>query len=93
MPKIAVYKFLVFYLYSYDLNERLHLHISKVKSRKGRDAKIWLDTGEVFERGDLTAVELSLCRKLINDNKVEITKTITKFAKREKIKPLSLKLK
>jgi hypothetical protein len=93
MPKIAIYKFLVFYLYSYDLNERLHLHISKVKSRKGRDAKIFLDTGEIFERGDLTSVELSLCRKLIKENQKEITKIITKFAKGEKIKPLSLNLK
>ena len=93
MPKIAIYKFLVFYLYSYDLNERLHLHISKVKSRKGLDAKIFLDTGEIFERGDLTATELSLCKKLINENQNEITEIINKFAKGDKIKPISLKLK
>jgi len=32
MPKIAVYKFLTFFIYAFDaLNERPHLHIVKEK--------------------------------------------------------------
>ena len=93
MPKIAIYQFLVFYLYSYDLSERFHLHVSKYKSRKGHDAKIWLDTGEVFERGDLTESELALCTTLIKKHRNEILTKISNFASGEKIKPLYLKLK
>ena len=34
MPKIAVYKFLTFFIYAFDaLNERPHLHIVKEKGK------------------------------------------------------------
>jgi hypothetical protein len=90
MPKIAIYKYLVFYIVSYDLGERLHLHISNTKSRKGRDAKIWLDTFKVFEKGDLTKKEIALCQELIKNNNEMIVSAIRKFAKGEKSKPIIL---
>lgn len=90
MPKIAFYKFLVFYIVSYDLSERLHLHISNTKSRKGKDAKIWLDNLEVFEKGDLSAKEIKLCIQLIGTNYDKIVLAIRKFAKGEKSKPINL---
>ena len=90
MPKIAIYKYLVFYIVSYDLGERLHLHISNTKSRKGRDGKIWLDTFEVFEKGDLSNKEIALCQELIKNNYEKIVSAIRKFAKGVKSKPINL---
>ena len=41
MPKIAVYKFLTFFIYAFDaLNEPPHLHIVKEKGNRQRSAKI-----------------------------------------------------
>ena len=93
MPKIAVYKFLAFFIVSYDLNERLHLHIIKTKGRKSRVAKIWLNPVQVFDYGDLTEKEINLAVKLIEKNKDEIKSKILNFAKGKKSKPISLKLK
>ena len=93
MPKIAFYKYLMFFIVSYDLQERLHLHVIKTKGRKSRVAKIWLDPVEVFDRGDLKNKEINLVIKLIEKNKEEITGKIATFAKGKKSKPLKLKLK
>lgn len=50
MPKIAVYKFLTFFIFAYDvLNEPPHLHIVKEKGTRQRSAKIWLETFKVAE--------------------------------------------
>ena len=62
MPKIAVYKYLLFYIVSYDLKERYHVHVSNTRTRKGRDAKIWIDKAKVHQKGDLSGEELNLCR-------------------------------
>ncbi|TSA51004.1 MAG: DUF4160 domain-containing protein [Sphingobacteriales bacterium] len=93
MPKIAFYKYLLFYIVSYDLNERMHLHVGNTKSRKGKDAKIWIDTAEVFSKGDLSKEELNMCCKLIEKNREEIVGLIHNFAKGKKEKPIQLKLK
>ncbi len=93
MPKIAVYKFLAFFIVSYDLKERLHLHIIKTKGRKSRVAKIWLNPIQVFDPGDLTEKEINLAVKLIEINQDEIKSKILNFAKGKKSKPISLKLK
>jgi hypothetical protein len=68
MPKLAIYKALVFFFYAYDLSKRLHVHISNTKSRKGRSAKIWLDTFEVFEQGSLTDKEINVAVKLLQEH-------------------------
>jgi hypothetical protein len=50
MPKIAVYKFLTFFIFAYDaMNEPPHLHIVKERGNRQRSAKIWLDTLKVVE--------------------------------------------
>lgn len=90
MPKIAIYKFLVFFIVSYDLNERYHLHIVNSKSRKTKAAKIWLDPTEVFEKGDLKNSEIKLAIKLIEENKKDIIHKINNFAEGKKSKPLNL---
>ena len=64
MPKIAVYKYLVFFIVSYDLRERYHLHVVNTKGRKTLAAKIWLDPIEVFEKGErLREVSLHLWKR------------------------------
>jgi len=44
MPKIAIYKFLTFYIFSYDaLNEPRHLPIAEEKGNRQQSTKIWLE--------------------------------------------------
>ncbi|MGA0557781.1 DUF4160 domain-containing protein [Larkinella sp. VNQ87] len=90
MPKLAVYKALVFFLYAYDLSERMHVHISNTKSRKGKSAKIWLDTLEVFETGSLTPKEINTALNLLKQHGPEIAANITAFATGEKVNVLQL---
>jgi hypothetical protein len=48
VPKIAIYKFLTFFIFAFDaINEPPHLHIAKEKGNRQRSAKIWLDTLKV----------------------------------------------
>jgi hypothetical protein len=69
MPKIAIYKFLTFYIFAYDaLNEPPHLHIAKEKGKRQRSAKIWLTTLEVADKGSLSESELNLAIKIIRSN-------------------------
>ena len=90
MPKLAVYKFLTFFIVAYDLSERLHVHVNKSKGYKTRSAKIWLDTLDVFEEGDLTKKELNTAIEILKQHKQEFTEQINKFAKGEKISTLHL---
>ena len=90
MPKIAIYKYLVFYIVAYDLKELYHLHVIKTRKGYGNADKIWMDPVEVFDRGDLTNKELLLVLKLIENNEAAIKNQIAKFAKGEKIKPVQL---
>ncbi|MCY7358134.1 MAG: DUF4160 domain-containing protein [Rudanella sp.] len=88
MPKLAVWGHLIFHLYSYDLSERLHVHISNTKSRKSNPAKIWLDTVDVFENVDPTARELSQCQKILRANSKAITPIIDDFRNGRKTKSI-----
>jgi hypothetical protein len=90
MPKIAVYKNLVFFLYAYDLAERAHLHISNSKRGRNRSAKIWLDTLEIFERGSVSDKELRQCQSVIADNRQIIAEQIRNFAEGKTVVLLDL---
>ena len=74
MPKIAIYKYLTFFIFAYyALNEPPHLHIVKEKGNRQRSAKIWLDTLKVAETGTLNEKELNqaislICQKSVNSN-------------------------
>ena len=66
MPKIAIYKFLTFFIFAFDaINEPPHLHIAKEKGNRQRSAKIWLDTLKVTEKGSLTETDLKQAIKVI----------------------------
>ncbi len=42
MPKIAIYKFLTFFIVAFDAQkEPPHLHVVKEKGNRQRSAKIW----------------------------------------------------
>lgn len=92
MPKIAVFRNLVFFLYAYDLSERLHLHVSNNKTGRSQSAKIWLDTAEIFEAGTLTAKELKQAQAVIDANREAILKQIHHFVRGEKVELLNLNL-
>ncbi len=91
MPKLAVYGNLVFYIFAYDLVERMHVHVSNTKSRSGRSAKIWLDTLDVFERGSLTEKEISTALKLLVRHKDSIETSIRTFSINGEVKTLYLR--
>ena len=81
---------MIFFLVSFDLTERLHLHIfSKNKSREAA-AKIWLNPIEVFERGGLTKQELNMALTIMTDNTEKIEKAISAFKQGKKIKTIKL---
>lgn len=90
MPKIAIYKNLVFFLYAYDLAERAHLHVSNSKRGRRRSAKIWLDTLEVFEGGSLSDKELRECKRVLATNQETVLEQIRNFAEGKNVVLLNL---
>ena len=66
MPKIAIYKQYIFFVYSFDLlHEPLHLHIANQKSHRQYTAKIWLSSLEYAEPGSLNQIELNSIQKVV----------------------------
>ena len=89
MPKIAIYKFLTFYIFAFDaLNEPPHLHIAKEKGNRQRSAKIWLNTLEVANKGSLSDKDLNVALKLIENNKKILISAFNKIKEGKKIKTI-----
>ena len=66
MPKIAIYKQYIFFVYSFDLlHEPLQLHIANQKSHRQFTAKIWLSSLEYAEPGSLNQIELNSIQKVV----------------------------
>lgn len=92
MPKIAVYKFFTFFIFSFDaLNEPPHLHIVKEKGNRQRSAKIWIETLRVVEKGTLTDKELNRAINLIKKNQKALIESFNKLKNGQKITTLKLK--
>ena len=92
MPKIAIYKFLTFYIFGYDaLNEPPHMHIAKEKGNRQRSAKIWLKTLEIAEKGSLTVTDLNKSLKIIKDNQQIFIDAFNRVKEGKKVKTLKLK--
>ena len=92
MPKIAVYKFLTFFIYAFDaLNERPHLHIVKEKGNRQRSAKIWLETFKDAEKGTLNEKELNQAISLIKKNQIILIDSFNKVKNGQKITTIKLK--
>ncbi|MEI6815275.1 MAG: DUF4160 domain-containing protein [Bacteroidota bacterium] len=92
MPKIAVYKFLTFYIFAYDaMNEPPHLHVAKEKGNRQRSAKIWIKTLEVAEKGSLTKEELKQAIRLIKENQELLIDAFNKVKSGKKVTTIILK--
>ena len=92
MPKIAVYKFLTFFIFAYDtLNEPPHLHIVKEKGNRQRSAKIWLHSLKVANRGSLSDTDLNQAIKLVTNNQQILIDSFNKVKEGKKITTLILK--
>ncbi|WP_298361017.1 DUF4160 domain-containing protein [Runella sp.] len=91
MPKIIIYRFLQFFFYSYDLQERLHLHVIRGKKGYQRAAKIWIENGiEAFEQGELTNSEINTALEVIKGNLPQILEHIERFKNGEKVEILNI---
>lgn len=90
MPKLAVYGNLIFFIVAYDLSERWHVHVASNKSERKRSAKIWLDTLEVFEQGNLSKKEINLAIDVLKGNKDKFLEALLTFAAGGKLKTLQL---
>jgi len=94
MPKIAFYKYLTFFIVSFDtLKEPPHLHIAKEKGKRTYSAKIWLKTLEFSDKGSLTKEELNLVKKLVSKYQTELLSLFEKAKKGRKFEPMKLDLK
>ena len=92
MPKIAVYKFLTFYIFAFDaMNEPPHLHVAKEKGNRQRSAKIWIETLEVAEKGSLTKEELKQAIRLIEENQELLIDAFNKVKSGKKVTTIILK--
>ena len=69
----------------------MHVHVSNTKSRTGNPAKIWLDTGDVFDAGSLTNKEIKIATQLLNQYKDELSLAIRTFAQEGKVKTLQMR--
>jgi hypothetical protein len=86
MPKIAIYKFLTFFIFAFDaINEPPHLHIAKEKGNRQRSAKIWLETLKVAEKGSLTDTDLKQAIKVIKENQVKLMESFNNVKAGKKI--------
>lgn len=92
MPKIAIYKFLTFYIFAYDaLKEPPHLHIAKEKGNRQRSAKIWLKSFEVAQRGSLSDVDLNQALRLIKKNQEVLIDAFYRVKAGEKVTTIKFK--
>ena len=92
MPKIAVYKFLTFFIFAFDtLNEPPHLHIAKEKGNRQRSAKIWLETFKVTDKGSLSETDLKQAIKVIKENQEAFINSFNNVKAGKKITTIKIK--
>ena len=81
MPKILIYKFLVFFFYAGDINERGHVHVVNNKSYID-EAKIWFENGvSVFKQGSLNDKEINIALKVVAQNQDYLQQQWNEFKK------------
>jgi hypothetical protein len=92
MPKIAIYKFLTFFIFAFDaINEPPHLHIAKEKGNRQRSAKIWLNTFKVADKGSLTETDLKQALKVIKENQAILIDSFNNVKAGKKITTIKIK--
>ncbi len=68
MPTVFIQNGYRVSFYSYDLAERMHVHVFKT----GRECKVWLDDLTVAFNHGFKAHEVTEIRRLISDRRAEI---------------------
>jgi len=92
MPKIAIYKFLTFFIFAFDaINEPPHLNIAKEKGNRQRSAKIWLNTFKVADKGSLTETDLKQALKVIKENQAILIDSFNNVKAGKKITTIKIK--
>jgi hypothetical protein len=92
MPKIAIYKFLTFFIFAFDaLNEPPHLHIAKEKGNRQRSAKIWLETLKIADKGSLSETDLKLAIKVVKENQAKFIESFNNAKAGKKISTIKIK--
>lgn len=92
MPKIAIYKFLTFFIFAFDaINEPPHLHIAKEKGNRQRSAKIWLETLKVAGKGSLSETDLQQALKVIKENQAKFIESFNNVKAGKKISTIKIK--
>ncbi|MFZ9504219.1 MAG: DUF4160 domain-containing protein [Cyclobacteriaceae bacterium] len=90
MPKIAIYKYFTFFIFSADaLNEPPHIHVVKEKKKRQRSAKIWLESLEVARKGTLSDVELTIALNLLRRNKTLFLNSFKELKNGHKVKTIT----
>jgi hypothetical protein len=92
MPKIAICKFLTFFIFAFEaINKPPHLHIAKEKGNRQRSAKIWLDTLKVAEKRSLTEIDLKQAIKVIKENQAILIESFNNVKTGKKITTIKIK--
>ena len=92
MPKIALYKYIVFFIVSLDvLKEPPHLHFTKTKKGRKYSGKIWLQSLEFERTADFKQHELNLVQKLVRKHQKQLIELFYKAEKGNIGKPIKLK--
>lgn len=91
MPKLAYIGSFIVYIFAYDVQERLHVHVAEGSQVTKRAAKFWLEPNvEVFDAGSLTEKEIRMIREQLEERKEELISLIKGFALGVKVQPLFL---
>ena len=87
MPKLFIYKWMEFVIWSIDKNEtRKHVHVVSRKGRERVSAKFWLEPEiELVKKGNFNNSEITEIQKVISENKDILIKQIDKFYCNKKV--------
>lgn len=79
----------------YDMvrTEPAHLHVATTKGRTGTFAKIWLETIEFAELGDLTKRQQKLVQRLVKANQAKLIEQYGLVQAGQRPKTITLKPK
>ena len=93
MPKILIYRNIIFIIFSVDKYEsRFHIHVAKKSVHDFSPAKFWIEPKiELAKKGDFTNKELNNIAQLIRRFDKEIKNQLKKFHSGENFKTIKIK--
>ncbi len=92
MPKVLVYRNIVFIIFSIDKYEkRPHIHAVKKSIYGFEPAKFWLEPQiETIEKGDFSTKEINVVEKLVHRFKIEIKQQLEVFKAGKKVTAIKI---